>query len=48
MLGTAGARLKDELRQFKLESQKLLEQFLETETLIVSAWSQRGNLQEAS
>ena len=30
MLGTAGVRLEEELRQFKLESQRLSDQLLET------------------
>ena len=34
MLGTAGARLEEELRQLKLESQRLSDQLLETKRLL--------------
>ena len=41
MLGTAGARLEEELRQLKLESQRLSDQLLETERLLEYAGNQR-------
>ena len=40
MLGTAGARLEEELRQLKLESQRLSDQLLETKRLLESAENQ--------
>ena len=40
MLGTAGVRLEEELRQLKLEGQKLLEQLLETKKFLVNAGNQ--------
>ena len=43
MLGTAGARLDEELRQLKLEGQRLHEQLLDTKRLIVNAGKQRGS-----
>ena len=41
MLGTAGARLKEELRQLKLEGQWLHKQLLMTKNLLVNAGNQR-------
>ena len=41
MLGTAGARLEEELRQLKLESQRLSDQLLETKRLLEYAGNQR-------
>ena len=41
MLGTAGARLEEELRQLKLESQMLSDQLLETKRLLEYAGIQR-------
>ena len=41
MLGNAGARLKEELRQLKLESQRLSDQLLETRRLLEYAGTQR-------
>ena len=43
MLGTAGARLEEELRQLKPKGQNLHEQFIETKWLLVNA----GNKQES-
>ena len=40
-LGTAGARLEEELRQLKLESQRLSDQLLETKRLLEYAGNQR-------
>ena len=41
MLGTAGARLKEELRQLKLESHRLSDQLLETKRLLKYVGNQR-------
>ena len=41
MLGTAGARLEEELRQLKLESERLSDQLLETNGLLEYAGNQR-------
>ena len=41
MLGTAGARLEEELRQLKLESQRLGDQLLETKRQLEYAGNQR-------
>ena len=41
MLGTAGARLEEELRQLKLESQRLGDQLLETQRQLEYAGNQR-------
>ena len=41
MLGTAGARLEEELRQLKLESQRLGDQLLETKRQFEYAGNQR-------
>ena len=41
MLGTAGARLEEELRQLKLESQRLVDQLLETKRQLEYAGNQR-------
>ena len=41
MLGTAGHRLKEELRQLKLESQRLGDQLLETKRQLENAGNQR-------
>ena len=41
MLGTAGARLEEELRQLRLESQRLGDQLLETKRQLECAGSQR-------
>ena len=41
MLGTAGARLEEELRQLKLESQRLGDQFLDTKQQLEYAGKQR-------
>ena len=41
MLGTAGARLEEELRQLKLESQRLNDQLLETKRLLEYSANQR-------
>ena len=41
MLGTAGARLEEELRQLKLESQSLSDQLLENKRLLEYAGNQR-------
>ena len=41
MLGTAGAQLEEELRQLKLENQRLHEQLLESKRLLVNAGNQR-------
>ena len=41
MLGTAGAWLEEELRQLKLEGQRVHEQLLETKRLFVNAINQR-------
>ena len=41
MLGTAGARLEEELRQLKVESQRLGDQLLETERQLEYAGNQR-------
>ena len=41
MLGTAGARLEEELRQLNLESQRLSDQLLETKRLLEYAGNQR-------
>ena len=41
MLGTAGAWLKEELRQLKLESQRLSDQLLEIKRLLEYAGNQR-------
>ena len=41
MPGTAGARLVEELRQLKLESQRLSDQLLETKRLLEYAGNQR-------
>ena len=41
MLGTAGARLEEELRCLKLESQRLSDQLLETKRLLECAGNQR-------
>ena len=41
MLETAGARPEDELRQFKLEGQRLQEKLLETKRLLVNTENQR-------
>ena len=54
MLGTAGARLEEELRQLKLESQRLGDQLLETKRQLEYAGNQRescrqeagGNIEE--
>ena len=40
MLGTAGVRLEEELRQLELEGQKLCEQLLQTERLLECAENQ--------
>ena len=40
MLGTAVVRLEEELRQLKLEGQKLLEQLLKTKKFLVNAGNQ--------
>ena len=40
-LGTAGARLEDELPQLKFESQRLSDQLLETKRLLEYAGNQR-------
>ena len=40
MLGTVGARLEEELRQLKLESQRLSDQLLETKRLLEYAGNQ--------
>ena len=37
MLGTARTGLEEELRQLKMESQKLHEQFLQTKRLLINA-----------
>ena len=47
MLGTAGARLEEELRQLKLESQRLGDQLLETKRQLEYAGKTAGVLQEA-
>ena len=41
MLGTAGDRLEEELRQLKLEKQRLSDQLLETKRLLENAVNQR-------
>ena len=41
MLGTAGARLEEELQQLNLESQRLSDQLLETKRLLEYAGNQR-------
>ena len=41
MLGTAGARLEEELQQLNLESQRLSDQMLETKRLLEIAGNQR-------
>ena len=41
MLGTAGSRLEEELRQLKLESQRLSDQLLESKRLLEYAGNQR-------
>ena len=41
MLGTAGARLEEELRQLKLENQRLSDQLLESKRLLEYAGNQR-------
>ena len=41
MLGTAGVGLEDELRQLKLERQKLSDQLLETKQILEYAGNQR-------
>ena len=41
MRGTAGARLEEELRQLKLESQRLSDQLLEIQRLLEYAGNQR-------
>ena len=41
MLETAGVRLEEELRQFKLEDQRLQEQHLETKRFFVNTGNQR-------
>ena len=41
MLGSAGARLEEELRQLKLESQGLSDRLLETKRLLEYAGNQR-------
>ena len=42
MLGTAGVQLEEELRQLKLESQRLSDQLLETKQLLEYAGSPAG------
>ena len=49
MLGTVGAQLEEELRQLKLESQRLSDQLLETKRLLEYAgnqWEAGGNIDE--
>ena len=41
MLGSAGARIEEELRQLKLEDQRLHKQLLETKKLLVKTENQR-------
>ena len=41
MLGSAGARLEEELRQLKLEDQRFNKQLLETKRLLVKTENQR-------